>query len=92
MSEFEKNHWSNIYWGYDFKKDKLEKVFNRPYPVAVCGDIEEIRTDSKNRKFTLKWTCEKEFPDNIKTEVYIPNKGIIKFDNQIGKNEIAIEY
>lgn len=92
MSEFEKYHWSNIYWGYDFKKDELEKVFNRPYPIAVCGDIEEIRTDSKNREFTLKWTCEKEFPDNIKTEIYIPNKGTFKYENKIGENIIQIKY
>ncbi len=92
MGEFEKYHWSSIYWGYNFKKDELTEVFNRPYPVAVCGDIEEIRTDSKNRKFTLKWTCEKEFPDNIKTEIHVPDKGIVYFDNRIGENEIEIEY
>lgn len=92
MGEFEKYHWSNIYWGYDFKKDELKKVFNRPYPVAVCGDIEEIKTDSKNHKFSLKWTCEKEYPDNIETEIYIPDKGIVYFDNKIGENKIEIEY
>ncbi len=92
MGEFEKNHWSSIYWSYNFKKDELKEVFNRPYPVAVCGDVEEIKTDSKNRKFILKWSCEKDFPDNVKTEIYIPNKGIVKFDNQIGKNKIEIEY
>ena len=92
MGEFEKNHWSSIYWGYNFKKDELEKVFNRPYPVAVCGDIEEIKTDSKNRKFSLKWTCESEFPDNLKTEIYVPYKGLVKYENKIGKNEIIIEY
>lgn len=92
MGEFEKYHWSSIYWGYDFKKDGLNEIFNRPYPVAVCGDIEEIKTDSKNRKFTLKWTCDKEYPKNIKTEIYIPNKGIVTYENKIDENQIEIEY
>ena len=92
MGEFEKYHWSSIYWAYRFKNDELTKIFNRPYPVAVCGDIDVIRTDSKNRKFTLEWTCEKDFTDNVKTEIYVPEKGIIKIDNQIGKNKIEIEY
>lgn len=92
MNKFEKYHWSNIYWGYDFKKDELNNVFNRPYPIAVCGDIDEIKTDSKNRKFTLKWTCNKEFPENIKTEIHVPNKGIVKYENKIGENEIEVEY
>lgn len=91
MGEFEKYHWSSIYWGYDFKKDGLNEIFNRPYPVAVCGDIEEIKTDSKNRKFTLKWTCSKDF-DGVLTEIYIPNKGIATYENKIGENEIIIEY
>ena len=91
MGEFEKYHWSSIYWGYDFKKDGLNEIFNRPYPVAVCGDIEEIKTDSKNRKFTLKWTCDKDFGD-VLTEIYIPSKGIVTYENKIGQNEIAIKY
>lgn len=92
MGEFEKYHWSNIYWGYNFKKDELKEIFNRPYPVAVCGNIEKIKTDSKNHKFTLKWTCNKDFPENIKTEIYVPNKGIVTYENKIGENEIVIEY
>ncbi len=92
MDEFEKYHWSNIYWGYHFEKDELNKTFNRPYPVAVCGDIDEIKTDSKNHRFTLKWTCKNDFSDNIKTEIYIPNKGIVTYKNKIGKNEIEITY
>lgn len=92
MGEFEKYHWSNIYWGYNFKKDELKEIFNRPYPVAVCGNIEKIKTDSKNHKFTLKWTCDKDFPENIKTEIYVPNKGIVTYKNKIGENEIVIEY
>lgn len=92
MGEFEKYHWSSIYWGYNFKKDKLTETFNRPYPVAVCGDITEIKTDIENRKFTLKWNCEKIFPDNIKTEIYVPEKGIITYENKIGENVIETEY
>ena len=92
ISEFEKYHWSNIYWGFNFKNEELKDVFNRPYPVAVCGDIDEIHTDSKNRKFTLKWTCEKNFSENVRTEIYVPNKGIVPYENKIGYNEIQIEY
>lgn len=92
MGEFEKYHWSSIYWGYNFKKEELNRIFNRPYPVAVCGDIKEIKTDSKNRRFILKWNCEKEFPKNIKTEIYVPQKGIVTYENQMGENKIEIEY
>lgn len=92
MGEFEKYHWSSIYWGYDFKNHNLEKIFNRPYPVAVCGDITEIKTDSENRIFTLKWTCENDFSDNIFTEIYEPQKGIVKYPNKLGENEVKIEY
>ncbi len=92
MGEFEKYHWSSIYWGYNFKKDELNDIFNRPYPVAVCGDIEEIKTDSKNRTFTLKWTCNKDFPDNVKTEIYVPGKGIVIYENKNGENEFEIKY
>ncbi|MBR5247170.1 MAG: cellulase family glycosylhydrolase [Clostridia bacterium] len=90
MGEFEKYHWSGIYWSYNFRKDELKEIFNRPYPVAVCGDINEIKTDSKNRKFTLKWTCDKDF--DVMTEIYFSNKGIVKYENKIGENEIEIEY
>ncbi len=92
VGEFEKYHWSSIYWGYNFEKDELNEVFNRPYPVAVCGDIEEIKTDSENHKFTLKWTCKKAFPKHIKTEIYVPKKGLVTYENKTGENEIEIEY
>ena len=92
MGEFEKYHWSSIYWGYHIKNKQLEKVFNRPYPVAVCGDITKIHTDSEKRIFTLEWQCSRDFGEDVMTEVYVPEKGIVKYPSVIGDNSIIIEY
>lgn len=92
MGEFEKYHWSSIYWGYDMNNSHLDSVFNRPYPVAVCGDITKIHTDSEKRIFTLEWQCARDFGNDVMTEVYVPKKGIVKYHNAQGNNRITVEY
>lgn len=92
MGEFEKYHWSSIYWGYDMSNSHLEKVFNRPYPVAVCGDITKIHTDSEKRIFTLEWQCDRDYGKDVMTEVYVPQKGVLKYHNSQGNNRITVEY
>lgn len=92
MGEFEKYQWSSIYWGYDMSNSHLERVFNRPYPVAVCGDITKIHTDSEKRVFTLEWQCVRDYAKDVMTEVYVPQKGILKYANTQGNNRITIEY
>ena len=91
-SLLEERHWSSIYWGFYYKKEKHAKALNTPYPIAVCGDIIEIKTDRDARAFTLKWEQNTDFDENIKTEVYVPGKSIVKFDSHMGLNEIRIEY
>lgn len=89
MNRFEKYQWSNIYWGFNEKKKEFLKVFNRPYPVAVNGNIIKIETNSKNRIFNLIWQ-----QDNLdsKTLVYIPDKGVVDYNGTIGENYIKIHY
>lgn len=93
MGEFEKYHWSSIYWGFRFKNEKLVAAFNRPYPVAVCGDIKEMKTDTQNRRFLLRWETPRgaDF-GGAKTLVYIPAEGVREFDFVPGENKIEIGY
>lgn len=93
MEIFEKYHWSSIYWGYDFTNKKLNEVFNRPYPYAVCGNIKLIKTDCENRLFTLEWEQGKEFEEtNAETEIFVPGKPVYKIKGKTGFNRIKIEY
>lgn len=91
LNRFEKYRWSSIYWGYSFTEKRLERVFNRPYPVAVCGDITKIKTDSEKRSFTLEYTNSKDF-ENAETLIYIPEKGVVPYRAQKGENKIEISY
>lgn len=91
MDIMEKHQWSNIYWSYRHKNKEFTKRINRPYPVAICGDIIEYKTDSKNRVFTLTYNQSKDL-ENIDNEIYIPNKGIYRFTRKQGKHKITIKY
>lgn len=93
MNYFEKYHWSSIYWGIDFNDNKLLNVFNRPYPVAVCGDILSISTDSDDRTFTLSWQQDDGFEDkHVPTVVFVPGKGLVNYYGKPGNNMIVIKY
>ena len=61
---------------------------NRPYPVAVCGDIIRYKTDSEARSFELEYNCTE---NNAKTIVYINGKGMVEFDNELGINKISLK-
>lgn len=94
MGAFEEYKWSSIYWNMKFDDGKLLSVFNRPYPAAVYGRIEEFRTDCENRKFTLIWyqpqSCQQySKQSNI---IYVPGRGMAHFAGVAGKNKIEIEY
>ena len=54
-SLIEQNQWSSIYWNYYFENDEFVRLMNRPYPIAVCGDIISYRTDSNERKFFMEY-------------------------------------
>lgn len=87
-SLIEENHWSSIYWGFR-ENHKFLKTIIRPYPVAVCGDIGSIKSDSEKRTFELTYTCN---DTSHNTEIFIPERGIVAFKNKIGKNVIFLEY
>lgn len=89
----EDNQWSNLYWSYMHEDKQVVHLMNRPYPVAVCGDIISYHTDSKARTFTLKYNQPAEFENmDVETEVYDPNRGIVKFKGQTGENVIEFNY
>lgn len=90
FTQIEKHHWSNIYWAYRFKNKDFMEMANRPYPVAVCGDIIEYRVDSSTRSFYLKYNCDREYP--VDTEIYIPKGEIKHYKAQAGVNEIEFTY
>lgn len=94
MDVFETYQWSSVYWGMNFKRKKLVDAFNRPYPAAVCGDIEEIRTDSKRRKILLHWTQQQACSDDspVKNIFYIPGRGFTEYTGKQGNNRIEINY
>lgn len=93
MDVFEKYHWSAIYWAMNFSDKKLVNVYNRPYPVAVCGDIINIHTDSGKRRFCLEWNQGSDFDNkDAKTVVFVPDKGFTQYLGKTGINKIEIEY
>lgn len=89
MNQFEKYQWSSTYWGFNKKKIEFLKIFNRPYPVAVNGDIIKIETDSEKRIFNLIW---KQYNMNSKTLVYVPDKGTVEYTGTVGENKIRLSY
>lgn len=92
-SLLEQRHWSNIYWAFNYRNNRLVDALNVPYPVAVCGDIIEMKTDRETKIFKLSWRQDKDFDNTeVKTEVYIPQSGIVGFDSHPGINEITVEY
>lgn len=94
MHAFEKYKWSSIYWGMEFTDKKLLSVFNRPYPAAVCGDIQEIRTDSKNRSFTLLWNQKEACSESAENAniIYVPGEGMVRFGGRAGENRLSLSY
>lgn len=94
MELFEKYQWSSTYWGFDFKNKELERVFNRPYPSAVCGNIIRINTDYEERTFELVWRQETacSVNDTVCNEIYIPDRGFVKLEGKAGENIIKINY
>lgn len=91
MDIMEKNQWSNIYWAYRHENKNFCDRINRPYPVAVCGDIIEYKTDSKSRTFTLTFNQSADMTDSDNI-IYIPKKGYYRFKAGKGKNIVNIKY
>ena len=58
---------------------------------AICGDIIEYKTDSKNRTFFMTFVQKDGF-DNVENEIYIPKKGIYRFSVKPGKYTIKLKY
>ena len=85
----EKHQWSNVYWNFDFDNKELCRRLNRPYPVAINGNIIEYSSDSKTKTFVLKWNQSQSNSDNL---IYIPHKGIISVKGTVGENTFTTEY
>lgn len=85
---FEGYQWSNLYWHYMFEDEEFVKVMNRPYPVAISGDIISYSSNSKARTFELEYTKTIDAPSLI----YVPGKGIIEVEETMGENKISITY
>ena len=90
-SLIEQNQWSSIYWNYYFENDEFVRLMNRPYPIAVCGDIISYRTDSEGRKFFMEYKVSDDYV-LAETQIYVPNKGVQKFKSNYGINKIEISY
>ena len=90
-SLIEQNQWSSIYWNYYFENDEFVRLMNRPYPIAVCGDIISYRTDSNERKFFMEYKVSDDYV-LAETQIYVPNKGVQKFKSNYGINKIEISY
>lgn len=91
MDIMEEHQWSNIYWAYRHINNEFCNRINRPYPVAICGDIIEYKTDKENRTFTLSFNQSAELTD-LDNIIYIPRKGYHRFKANKGKNIINIKY
>lgn len=54
---FDANKWSNTYWQYmsSFFTSPLMKVFVRPFPIAICGEIDGYKYDYKAKTFSLEF-------------------------------------
>lgn len=88
-SFMEQNKWGNIYWSYLYKIDRFVDVMKRPYPMAICGTIDEYHSDSTSRIFRLKWTQDREY--SVPSLIYTPD-GVQEINGKIGANEIEIRY
>ncbi|MCL2507936.1 MAG: cellulase family glycosylhydrolase [Oscillospiraceae bacterium] len=104
---FDSYQWSQTYWAFTpFTDDALLGELNRPYPVAVTGEIGGYALDRENRVFTLEYTQNE--PVEAETVVYVPGApaavecggevllteengaDFIKIKTQPGKHKIVI--
>lgn len=72
LALFDSYKWSFTYWedcAYLDNPD-LNAVLKRPYPRAVCGNIEKYVHDRENDTFTLEWTQDKAY--KVPTEIFVP--------------------
>lgn len=91
MDIMEEHQWSNIYWAYRRQNKEFCHRINRPYPMAICGDIISYKTDSKSRSFTLEFIQAKEL-ENMDNEIYIPRKGVYSFKAKAGRHKVTLKY
>ena len=58
LNLFDSFHWSNTYWQFNpgFFSSPLMKVFVRPYPQVVSGEIHSYSYDAESSEFNLEFT------------------------------------
>ncbi len=74
QDKFDSYKWSNTYWCYfdDIFKQDFMKVFTRPRPKAVTGEIISYKYDHDDGKFELKYNQTEKF--KVPTVVYVDRK------------------
>lgn len=67
---FDSNKWSNTYWAYfeGLIDSPLWEVLNRPYPIAVTGNIESYKHDRDANTFTITYNQDADFA--VPTEIF----------------------
>lgn len=71
LALFDKNKWSSTYWAYipGFLRHPLMKVFVRPHPYAINGEIEEYRYDTEKEVFTVSFVS----AGDGESEIFVPS-------------------
>lgn len=68
---FDQYKWSSTYWA--FIREAIDTpvidMIHRPYPMAVCGEIEGICYNKEMQTFELKFEQDKDYP--VPTEIYL---------------------
>lgn len=60
LEYFDNKHWSQTYWCYvdGLLDEKIMDIINRPYPVAVPGEIIKYHYNRVSDTFTLSFRCD----------------------------------
>lgn len=65
LDYFDKNQWSQAFYTFFMSMTYCEQPIlehlSRPFPIAVCGTIENYRHDRESNSFSLEFSQDKEF-------------------------------
>lgn len=88
LTLFDKNKWSSTYWAYmpGFLRHPLMKIFVRPHPYAVNGEIEKYGYDTEKKIFTLTFRSNRDG----ESEIFVPSvPKSINFDGYVMENTLS---
>ena len=74
MNTFNKHQFSDTYWAYGqhMKDASYLKILQKPYPVAVSGELLNYKIDWLEKVFTCEYKNNPAL--NVPTLLYVPNK------------------